>query len=81
MRLGAAVDGDERNEGKRGLMNFWFDAPAWIRAFECTSSAYGHAYSRGETPIAFWISALCSGLGLLMGAMLALGALTYLLTR
>lgn len=46
-----------------------------------TSSAYGHAYSRAETPIAFWISASCSGLALLMGATLALAALAGLITH
>ena len=46
-----------------------------------TSSAYGHAYSRADRPIAFWISACCSGLGLLFGAALALAALAGLITR
>lgn len=45
------------------------------------SSAYGHAYSRAAKPIAFWISASCSGLGVLVGTALALAALTGLITR
>lgn len=46
-----------------------------------TSSAYGHPYSRAEAPVAFWISACCSGLGLLMGSALAVLAFAGLIAR
>jgi hypothetical protein len=45
------------------------------------SSAYGHAYSRADAPMAFWISACCSGLGRLTGAALALLAFAGLTAR
>jgi hypothetical protein len=44
------------------------------------SSAYGRPFSRAEMPVAFWVSACCSALGLLMGAALALVAFTGLVT-
>lgn len=51
-------------------------ALAGMNLWKCTtqrvSSAYGHAYHRTETPIAFWVSASCSVLALLVGAALSL---------
>lgn len=43
------------------------------------SSAYGHAICRSERPIAFWISASCSGLALLLGAIVAFAVLVSLI--
>lgn len=46
-----------------------------------TSSAYGHAISRAERPIAFWTSAANSGLALLLGATVALAVLVSLIAH
>jgi hypothetical protein len=39
-----------------------------------TVSAYGRAFSRNENPAAFWISVVCSLIGLLLGLVLAAAA-------
>jgi hypothetical protein len=40
-----------------------------------TATAYGHPYSRVANPIAFWVSAACSVLAVLIGLALSLVAL------
>ena len=44
-----------------------------------TVSAYGRAFSRSENPAAFWISVVCSVVGLLLGLVLASAAFAGLL--
>jgi len=44
-----------------------------------TVSAYGRAFSRNENPAAFWISVVCSLVGLLLGLLLASVAFAGLL--
>ena len=43
------------------------------------ATAYGHAYSRAENPGAFWVSAACSVVAVLLGLALSLTALAGLL--
>jgi len=44
-----------------------------------TVSAYGRAFSRSENPTAFWISVVCSVVGLGLGLVLASAAFAGLL--
>ena len=44
-----------------------------------TVSAYGRAFSRNGNPAAFWISVVCSVIGLLLGLVLASAAFAGLL--
>ena len=47
--------------------------------FKGATGAYGRAYVRQENPAAFWVSVICTVLGLLFGLALASAAIVGLL--
>jgi hypothetical protein len=51
----------------------------WNCVTKGTASAHGRAYHRLGTPGAFWVSAICSAVAVLMGLALAIVAVCGLL--